>query len=99
MFVCPKRSSADAPAVGTAKLAYVENVYAVPVTLMAVPRQPDTYDVADVGHRTASPIEPVPAPLAVHRATVMSVQALAPASEDEPYGHGFWNMEVVPRGQ
>jgi hypothetical protein len=39
------------------------------------------------------------APAAVHCATVMSVQALAPASEEEPIGHGNCVAEDVPRGQ
>jgi len=98
-FVWPKRSSTDAPAVGTEKAAYVENEDATPVTLRAVARQPAPYDVAPAGQRTASPIEPARPPDAVHCATVMSVHALDPASDDEPNGHGYCVAKDVPRGQ
>ncbi len=67
--------------------------------MMTVPRHPATYDVAPDGQLTASPMVSALAPAAVHCATVMSVQALAPASEEEPMGHGNCVAEDVPRGQ
>lgn len=98
-FVWPKRSSAAAPAVGTEKAAYVEKVVAAPVTLRTVPRQPATNEVAVVGQFTESPIVSALAPAADHWATVMSVHALAPASEEDPRGQGNCKAEDVPSGQ
>ena len=93
-----------APSRDTAGGAYVDMEDAIPKGLYEGVAQLDEENVGQLPAEQEPQLEP-PSEVATlllvadHMASLNRGQELMPASEDVPYGHGFWYCELVPGGQ